>query len=109
MLKKLIYLPLVSLIFISGCLNYYQETTLKTDGSGEMFVHYWMKVSNAQDSLIVSQFGIFEKDSITKEFLSEYDEIKNIEVYSDGSDSTMHAKIELNFQSIDSFKSCESI
>jgi hypothetical protein len=90
------------LLFIPGCLNYYQETTLKTDGSGEMFIHYWMKMITTQDSMIVNQFGIFNPDSIKKEFYSLHSKISNIEVYTDGNDTTIHAKIELSFQNIDS-------
>jgi hypothetical protein len=100
-MKKFFFIPIVSL-FMSGCLNYYQETTLKIDGSGEMFVHYWMKVVTTQDSMIANQFSIFNPDSIRKEFTSDYDKIENVEVYNDGKDSTIHAKIELSFQNIDS-------
>jgi hypothetical protein len=99
MIKKyLIFL----LLFFPGCINYYQETTLKTDGSGEMFIHYWMKMINAQDSLIVNQFGVFNADSIRIEFYSTHSQISNVEVYNDGNDSTIHAKIELTFPDIDS-------
>jgi hypothetical protein len=89
-------------------LNYYQETTLKTDGSGEMFVHYWMKMVTTQDSMIVNQFGIFNKDSIRKEFTSRFNKIENIEVYGDGKDSTIHAKIEFTFQNIDSLNDAKA-
>lgn len=93
---------LLILLSFNGCLNYYQETTLKTDGSGEMFVHYWMKFVTPQDSLISNQFGIFNPDSIRTEFGSEFSEISDIEVYNDGTDSTIHAKVELTFRNIDS-------
>lgn len=102
MKKVLLYCLLPITLYFQGCLNYYQETTLKTDGSGEMFIHYWMRSATAQDSLLVTQFGIFNQDSIKKEFTSNYSNIDNIEVYSDGSDSTVHAKVELTFTNIDS-------
>lgn len=91
-----------------GCLNYYQETTLKTDGSGEMFIHYWMKLTTAQDSMIVGRFGIFNQDSIRSEFTSKYNTIDNVEVYTDGNDSTIHAKVELTFQNIDSLNNSKA-
>lgn len=101
---KLKYLILLVIIitYFNGCLNYYQETTLKTDGSGEMFIHYWMRSITPQDSLISSQFGIFNPDSIKSEFGSGYSQINDIEVYNDGTDSTIHAKVEITFKSIDS-------
>ena len=99
---KRIYGVILLFLVLPGCLNYYQETTLKTDGSGEMFVHYWMKMVTTQDSMIVNQFNIFNPDSIRNEFTSKYDKIENVEVYNDGRDSTIHAKVELTFQNIDS-------
>ncbi|MBI1939754.1 MAG: hypothetical protein HYS25_16720 [Ignavibacteriales bacterium] len=93
---------LAALILLGGCLNYTQVTTIKTDGSGSMFIHYWMKWTNPKDSLIVEQLGIFEKDSVYNEFTSEYSSIKNVEVYRDYNDSTIHSKIELEFNSLDS-------
>lgn len=98
------YLKLTSLllIFLSGCLNYTQVTVIKTDGSGNMFIHYWMKWGSARDSLIVEQFGLFQKDSVYKEFSSEFNKITNVEVYRDFSDSTIHAKVEFDFNTLDS-------
>ena len=106
-MKKIYSIILFSLI-LPGCLNYYQETTIKTDGSGEMFVHYWMKVVTIQDSLLVNQFNIFNPDSIRKEFSSEFNRVENVEVYNDGNDSTIHAKVELTFQSIDSLNNTKA-
>jgi len=67
-----------------------------------MFIHYWMNWSNPKDSSIVEQLGIFSKDSVYKEFSSEYSSIKNVEVYKDPADSSIHAKVELSFNSLDS-------
>jgi hypothetical protein len=106
-MRKFYNIILLCLI-IPGCLNYYQETTLKIDGSGEMFVHYWMKVVTSQDSLIVNQFNIFNPDSVRKEFSSDYDKVENVEVYNDGNDSTIHSKIELSFQNIDSLNNTKA-
>lgn len=101
-MKYKLILFLIWLTIIPGCLNYYQETKIKKDGSGEMFIHYWMKVLTPQDSLVSTQFGIFTIDSIKQEFTSKFVNINEIEVYPDGTDSTIHAKIELEFFSIDS-------
>ena len=90
------------LLFTTGCLNYTQITTIKKDGSGNMFIHYWMKWTSPRDSSIVEQLGIFSKDSVYKEFTSEYSSIKKVEVYKDFNDSTMHAQVSLDFNSLDS-------
>ena len=105
MLKRSI-LPLIALfVFLYGCLNYTQITTIKKDGSGSMFIHYWMKWTSQKDSLIAGQLGIFTKDKIQKEFTSKFSQIKNVEVYKDLSDSTIHSKVELSFNSLDSLNS----
>jgi hypothetical protein len=89
-------------VCLCACLDYTQITTIKTDGSGNMFIHYFMKWNNQKDSTIVEKLGIFNKDSVYKEFLSSYSSIKNVEVYEDLADSTIHAKVEFVFNSLDS-------
>lgn len=101
MIKKFSLL-LIPILFINGCLNYTQVTTIKTDGSGSMFIHYWMKWTSTKDSIFIEQLGMFEKDSVNKEFTSEYSKLTNIEVYRNFSDSTIHAKVDLEFNSLDS-------
>ena len=101
-MSKYLKLSSLLLVFLSGCLNYTQVTTIKTDGSGNMFIHYWMKWGSTRDSLIVEQLGIFQKDSVYKEFSSEFNRITNVEVYRDFGDSTIHAKVEFEFSSLDS-------
>ncbi len=98
--RLLLILPLI--LFISGCLNYTQVTTIKTDGSGSMFIHYWMKWTSTKDSLFIEQLGMFEKDSVFKEFTSDYINLTNVEVYRNYNDSTFHAKVEIEFNSLDS-------
>lgn len=95
-------LILILLLFLGGCLNYTQVTTIKKDGSGNMFIHYWMKWTNTRDSIVVDQLGLFNQDSVYKEFASSFSSIKNVEVYRDYSDSTIHAKVEFEFNSLDS-------
>lgn len=67
-----------------------------------MFIHYWMKWGSSRDSLIVEQLGIFQQDSVYKEFSSEFNRIKSVEVYRDYNDSTIHAKVDFEFNSLDS-------
>lgn len=100
--KYSVLLILALIILINGCLNYTQVTVIKKDGTGNMFIHYWMKWNTKKDSTIAGQLGIFSKDSVQKEFSSKYNSITNVEVYQDMSDSTVHAKVEFIFSSLDS-------
>ncbi len=100
-LRALLSIALLS-IFMAGCLNYEQTTSLKIDGSGSMFIHYWTKWKTDKDTLLIDNLGIFKKDDVTKEFTSPYCKIKNIDVYKDFQDTTVHAKIEIEFPSFDS-------
>ncbi len=104
------YLKLTSLllIFLSGCLNYTQVTVIKTDGSGSMFIHYYMKWGSERDSLLVEQLGLFQQDSVYKEFSSDFNKITNVEVYRDFNDSTIHAKVEFEFNSLDSLNQTQA-
>lgn len=99
---KKIFLILFILIPLSSCLDYMQVTTIKTDGSGTMFIHYWMKWTDSRDSILVEKLGIFDRDSVFKEFNSEYSSITSVEVYRDFNDSTIHGKVNLDFNSLDS-------
>lgn len=101
--RKLVsFLLFIFLLFINGCLNYTQITTIKKDGSGNMFIHYWMKWTTPKDSAIVEQLGIFSRDSVLKEFSSQYSYLKKVEVYKDFTDSTIHSQVSLDFNSLDS-------
>jgi len=88
--------------FISGCLNYEQITTIKTDGSGEMYIHYWMEVKSGKDSLLIDRFGFFNPDSIQNQFDNEFNSITKVTFFFDDDDSTAHAQIEFSFNNIDS-------
>jgi hypothetical protein len=98
---KLSFLLLTLIISINGCLNYTQVTTIKTDGTGNMFIHYSMKWADKRDSVMVEQLGIFNKDSVHSEFTSQFSHVTNVEIYKD-EDSTIHTKIDLFFNSLDS-------
>ena len=100
-MKKIFCLPLLFL-FLNGCLNYIQDVQLYPDGSGKMKIHYWMSLPDNESAKIIENIGIFNPDSIRNEFSSEFTTIDNIEVYSDSTDSTTHAIIDLSFTNIDS-------
>lgn len=97
-LLKLFFIT--QLLFVTGCLNYNQEVSLNPDGSGTMKIQYWLQVSDPVKMLTLDQIGLFNADSIRNQFLSDYTTITNIEVYSDTTDTTSHAVIELTFSNI---------
>ncbi len=87
---------------LTGCLNYIQDTQLYADGSGSMRIIFWTKLPDVESAKVLDKIGIFNPDSIRSEFSSEYTTIKNISVYTDTTDSTTHAVINLTFTHIDS-------
>jgi hypothetical protein len=110
-----IYLALLKVVFfislfffISGCLNYIQDVNLYADGSGKMRITYWMKLPDPENVKVLDRIGLFNADSIRSEFTSKYNKIDDINVYSDTTDSTTHAIIELSFQSIDSLNNSKA-
>ena len=99
------YRPLVFallLTFLSGCLNYEQVTVVKTDSSGEMFIHYWIKWNSSKDSLVLMNLEIFNTDSMYNKFSSSFTIINDLQVYRNFKDSTLHAKVEFEFSNFDS-------
>jgi hypothetical protein len=99
--KRLIFLSLLIITF-SGCLNYIQDVNLYPDGSGTMKINYWMKTPDTSSIKALGKIGIFNPDSIKKEFSSRFTNIKEVRVYSDTTDSTMHSVIDFSFTQIDS-------
>jgi len=99
--KLLIVLSFIS-ILITSCLNYVQDTTIYPDGSGKMQINYWMKFTDTTNVATILKLEIFNPDSVRKEFSSPFVDIVNITTYSDSTDSTVHANIELNFNNVDS-------
>ena len=100
-MKKLL-LPLLFLLFLPGCINYIQDINLYSDGSGRMRITFWTKLPDNVSSQILDKIGIFNPDSLRNEFSSKFSHITKINVYTDSSDSTTHAVVELNFSHIDS-------
>jgi len=102
-LKKIVSALFFSIIF-TGCLNYIQDVQLYPDGSGKMIISYWMPLPSIESTSMLDKMGIgiFNPDSIRNGFSSQYVTIENIEVYTDSSDTTIHATLELSFIHIDS-------
>jgi len=92
----------LTLFYITGCLNYVQEVTLYPDGSGKTHIDYWMKLPDEESKTVADNIGIFNPDSIRSEFSSAHINLVSIEVYTDTTDSTTHAIIDFTFDRIDS-------
>ena len=90
---------------LPGCLNYIQDINLFSDGSGKMRVTFWTKLPDNESAKVLDKIGIFNADSIRSEFSSKYTHIEKISVYTDSTDSTTHAIVELTFTHIDSLNS----
>ena len=97
-----IFSLILELLFLTGCLNYYQEVVLYPDGSGKMKIDYWMKFMNQESERVVDNLGIFNPDSIRSGFQSKYSQVEDVNVYRDSSDSSTHAIVNLTFNHIDS-------
>ena len=101
-MKRITVLAIISLLFLTSCLNYVQNVTIYPDGSGKMQVNYWMKYSDTTNIATVQSLEIFNPDSIKKEFTSKFIKFLDIKTFSDTTDSTIHAVIDLSFSLIDS-------
>jgi hypothetical protein len=49
------------MLFITGCINYTQETRIFPDGSGVMKIHYWMNLPDSESVKVIDNIGIFER------------------------------------------------
>ncbi|NOX17860.1 MAG: hypothetical protein GXO87_06220 [Chlorobi bacterium] len=97
-----------SAFFLHGCLNFTQVTTIKKDKTGSMFIHWQYNWISGKDSLEAERMYFFHKDSIKSLFSSKHITIESIEVYKDLNDSTIHGKIEFDFDNFDSLKTAEA-
>ncbi|GBD90525.1 hypothetical protein BMS3Abin04_01242 [bacterium BMS3Abin04] len=102
MKKKNLILIFSLVLVLNGCLNYTQITTIRTDDSGESYIHYWMKFYTKNDSSLISQLGIFNKDTLVNQFSASFTKINSLKVFKDFSDSTIHAQIKFKFSKFDS-------
>ncbi len=93
---------LIIVLTLTSCLNYTQVTTIKTDNSGKMFIHYWKKSVPKIDSLFLRKVGLFNKDSIRANFTAPFNKINFVKVFKNNKDSTLHAQIEFSFTKFDS-------
>ncbi len=72
------------------------------DGSGKMIINYWMAYDLTENIPVIESIGIFNADSIKKEFTSNFTTVTFVQAKTDTSDSTIHAIIQLDFTHVDS-------
>jgi hypothetical protein len=94
-------------IYLAGCVNVEQKTTLKQDGSGTMNVHYWTKMSNVSSSSDLGGFS-FDKDKAKTNYTSSNTEVKNVKVEEKLDDSTKHVTVDLTFKNLNDISSAKA-
>jgi len=93
-------------LYLSGCVNYDQKTTLNADGSGSMKVHYWSSMKNFSMGTTLGKFDFDESKAKTK-YTSSNTEVKSIKVEDNLNDSTKHVNLELTFKDINKISSAD--
>ncbi len=91
---------ILSALYLSGCVNYDQKTTLKADGSGSMSVHYWTKMSSLSMGTTLGKFE-FDESKAKDNYTSSNTTVKSVKVEDrPQEDSTKHVMVELDFKDI---------
>lgn len=79
-------------IYLVGCVNYDQKTTLKEDGSGSMKVHYWSSMKNFSMGTTLGKFE-FDEAKAKDKYKSSNSDVTSIKVEDKLDDSTKHVYI----------------
>lgn len=88
-----------TMLLLSGCVNYDQQTTLNYDGSGTMKIHYWSKMSNFSMGTSLGKFD-FDEQKAKENFTSANTEVKSVKMEDKLDDSTKHVNLELTFKDL---------
>ena len=86
-------------IYLVGCVNYDQKTTLKEDGSGSMKINYWSDMKNFSMGTTLGKFE-FDESKAKDKYKSGNTEVDSIKVEDIPEDSTKHVHINLTFKDI---------
>jgi hypothetical protein len=86
-------------VYLAGCVNYDQKTTLKEDGSGSMKIHYWSGMKNFSMGTSLGKFD-FDEDKAKEKYKSGNTEVTSVKVEDNLEDSTKHVHVELTFKDI---------
>lgn len=89
---------LITTVTFNACINYEQETTVKSDGTGSMVINYSTKNFNIIGEEI---FGFGFTDSKIRENYSSPDIIiKWIDVQRHDKDTTTHVRVDIDFKNL---------
>ncbi|MCC7159721.1 MAG: hypothetical protein IT281_09300 [Ignavibacteria bacterium] len=86
-------------LYLVGCVNYDQKTTIKEDGSGSMKIHYWSGMKNFSMGTTLGKFE-FDESKAKDKYKSGNTDVTSIKVEDNLDDSTKHVRIELTFKDI---------
>lgn len=98
---------MVFALYLTGCVNVEQKTTLKQDGSGSMKVHYWTKMSNVESNSDLGGFS-FEEAKAKQNYSSSNTNVTGVKVEKKLDDSTKHVTVELTFKNINDISSAKA-
>jgi len=86
-------------LYLSGCVNVNQKTTINSDGSGTMKLEYWTKMSNVSSSTELGDFS-FDESKAKTNYTSANSEVKSVKVEDKLDDSTKHVTVDLSFKNL---------
>jgi hypothetical protein len=92
-------LPLfAAVLMLPGCINYEQNTKLRSDGSGTMVIHYWTEESVA--NFMSGDKLNFNGSEVPQQYQAKGVTVKKAEAETNASDSTRHMRVTLEFDDI---------
>ena len=89
----------IAMLYLAGCVNYDQKTTLNADGSGTMKIHYWTSMKNFTMGTKLGNFDFDEKEAMKNYKGAGTADVK-VKIEEKLDDSTKHAYVELSFKDI---------
>ncbi len=85
------------LVFVNGCVNVDQKTTLKEDGSGSIKLHYWTSMKNLSMGDDIGGFS-FSESGVKSNYTATGVEASDIKVTENTDDSTKHVNLNVTFK-----------
>lgn len=92
-------LVLAFAVYLSGCVNVDQKAKINNDGSGEITMHYWTKMSNVKSSDELGGFA-FTEDKAKANYQSDNNEVTGVKIEDDLDDSTKHVTVDIKFKDL---------
>jgi len=99
-------LVLAFAFYLSGCVNVDQKTKINSDGSGEITMHYWTKMSNVKSSDELGGFA-FTEEKAKANYKSDNNEVTGVKIEDDLDDSTKHVTVDIKFKDLNKLSSAK--